>query len=147
MEEKPVAKLLNIRSEVTEAKKQAVAVVNNEAADDSDYDLVRDTLKDLMADGQDLLKDAIFIAKEKQDAKTIEATAKLLDVITTAATQLSELNIKRDMIQREVAKEEESKNPTVQNNIIMAGTTNDLLSMFEQVTSGRNLKIVKNKNE
>ena len=91
-----------------------------------DFDVARSTLHSLIEKGSDLTDAANYIAKEKQDAKSIEAAAMAQKEARDSALALIDLHQKKADIRKGSAK---GGDTITQNNAVFVGTTGELLKL------------------
>lgn len=100
---------------------------------ESDFDLARDTLRDLIAKNNAVIDDIVSLARSSETARPFEVAGQLLKTQSDIAKGLVDLHKqKKDIDQDEPGKIE------TQNNIVFAGSTSDLMKMI----SGERAKII-----
>jgi hypothetical protein len=100
---------------------------------ESDFDLARDTLRDLIAKNNAVIDDIVSLARSSETARPFEVAGQLLKTQSEIAKGLVDLHKqKKDIDQDEPGKIE------TQNNIVFAGSTSDLMKMI----SGERAKII-----
>ena len=92
---------------------------------DSDFDLARDTLRDVIAKNNLVIDEMISIARSSETARSFEVAGQLLKSQSEIAKDLLELHKQKKAIDRET---EQRFNQT--NNIVFAGSTSDLMKMI-----------------
>lgn len=92
---------------------------------DSDFDLARDTLRDVIAKNNLVIDEMISIARSSETARSFEVAGQLLKSQSEIAKDLLELHKQKKAIDGEV---EQKFNQT--NNIVFAGSTSDLMKMI-----------------
>ena len=92
---------------------------------ESDFDLARDTLRDLIAKNNTVLDDIISIARSSESARSFEVAGQLIKAQSEIAKDLMTLHKQK----KEVSGESEQKIQQ-QNNIVFAGSTADLMKMI-----------------
>lgn len=116
---------------------QVVETINQSKQEDQedDYQLARSTLRDLVVTNKDVLDELVSLAKNSEHPRTFEVVGQLVKTQSEIAKDLLGLHKQQ--------KELESKNPIkvgTQNNIVFAGSTNELLKLMKQ----QNEKIIDN---
>jgi hypothetical protein len=92
---------------------------------DSDFDLARDTLRDVIAKNNLVIDEMISIARSSETARSFEVAGQLLKSQSEIAKDLLELHKQKKAIDGET---EQRFNQT--NNIVFAGSTSDLMKMI-----------------
>lgn len=92
---------------------------------ESDFDLARDTLRDLIAKNNAVIDDIVSLARSSETARPFEVAGQLLKTQSEIAKGLVDLHKqKKDIEQNEPEKIQ------TQNNIVFAGSTSDLMKMI-----------------
>ena len=110
--EKPVAEIKKI--EETSADKK-----------ESDFDLARDTLRDLIAKNNAVIDDIVSLARSSETARPFEVAGQLLKTQSEIAKGLVDLHKQKKDIEHD-----EPEKIQTQNNIVFAGSTSDLMKMI-----------------
>jgi hypothetical protein len=113
----------------TPATAPALPVVTpNEVIVEDDFDQARDTLKRLLKKGEDVVDDMLNVARQSDHPRAYEVTGQLIKTVAETAKDLLALQ----KTKRELQTPEEVKQQQIgtQNNIVYAGSTNDLLKML-----------------
>jgi hypothetical protein len=112
---------------------------NPERDFNDDFATVRSTLHNLIVKGNNLTDDANYIAKEKQDSKSIEAAAIAQKEARESALALIDIYGKRSDIEKNGGK---SGGDTIntQNNAVFVGTTGDLLRLTRDLNKNGSLQ-------
>lgn len=92
---------------------------------DSDFDLARDTLRDLIAKNNAVIDDIISLARSAETARPFEVAGQLLKTQSEIAKGLVDLHKQK----KEIEDDGGDKIQT-QNNIVFAGSTSDLMKMI-----------------
>jgi hypothetical protein len=100
---------------------------------DSDFDLARETLRDLIAKNNLAIDEIISIARSSETARPFEVAGQLLKTQSDIAKDLLTLHKQKKEIEGE-----REQNIHQQNNIVFAGSTSDLMKMI----SGERAKII-----
>lgn len=99
-----------------------------ETSDDkkeSDFDLARDTLRDLIAKNNAVIDDIVSLARSSETARPFEVAGQLLKTQSEIAKGLVDLHKQK----KDIEKDDQEKIQT-QNNIVFAGSTSDLMKMI-----------------
>ena len=100
-----------------------------------DYAVVRSGLRDLIGKTTDLVDNANFFAKEKQDARTVEAASMATKEARENLMALLNLHKVRKDIER-VSTTSPGGDTNIQNNAVFVGTTGDLLKLTRDLNTG-----------
>lgn len=92
---------------------------------DSDFDLARDTLRDVIAKNNLVIDEMISIARSSETARSFEVAGQLLKSQSEIAKDLLEIHKQKKAIDGDT---EQRFNQT--NNIVFAGSTSDLMKMI-----------------
>ena len=98
---------------------------------DDDYDLARDTLREVITQGRTALDDVISLARSGEHPRSYEVAGQIMKTMSDVAKDL--LTLKKQKMEIESPKNS-PMNPQIgqQNNIVFAGSTEDLLKMIQQ---------------
>ena len=98
---------------------------------DDDYDLARDTLREIITQGRTALDDVISLARSSEHPRSYEVAGQIMKTMSDVAKDL--LTLKKQKLDLESPKNSPA-NPQIgqQNNIVFAGSTEDLLKMIHQ---------------
>lgn len=121
---------LNTLFNVDDVKPQTYSVEKIEESNpdkkESDFDLARDTLRDLIAKNNTVLDDIISIARSSESARSFEVAGQLIKAQSEIAKDLMTLHKQK----KEVSGEAQDQKIQQQNNIVFAGSTADLMKMI-----------------
>jgi hypothetical protein len=92
---------------------------------ESDFDLARDTLRDLIAKNNAVIDDIVSLARSSETARPFEVAGQLLKTQSEIAKGLVDLHKQK----KDIEQDEPEKIKT-QNNIVFAGSTSDLMKMI-----------------
>jgi len=92
---------------------------------ESDFDLARDTLRDLIAKNNTVIDDIVSLARSSETARPFEVAGQLLKTQSEIAKGLVDLHKQK----KDIEQDEPEKIKT-QNNIVFAGSTSDLMKMI-----------------
>lgn len=126
-------KVFGIVPEVVEIKtniKPPIEETGEEIQDD--YDLARNTLRNLIEKGEEVLDDMMAVAKGSESPRAFEVTSTLINTIGGAAKDLMSLqktmkDIKKPAAGAKSDPEVTDQQPNVTNNIVFQGSTTDLI--------------------
>ena len=90
-----------------------------------DFDLARNTLRDLIVKNQDVLNGLVDLAKDSESARVYEVVGQLVKAQSEVAKDLMGLHKQK----KDVDGDAQQKINT-QNNIMFAGSTSDLMKMI-----------------
>ena len=120
-----------------EIEKTTLPVLNPTSEDMKmdDFDLARNTLRDLIVKNQDVLNGLVDLAKDSESARVYEVVGQLVKAQSEVAKDLMGLHkTKKDV-------EGDTQKINTQNNIMFAGSTSDLMKMI----SNERAKIIDSK--
>jgi len=92
---------------------------------ESDFDLARDTLRNLIAKNNAVIDDIVSLARSSETARPFEVAGQLLKTQSDIAKGLVDLHKQK----KDIEQDEPEKIKT-QNNIVFAGSTSDLMKMI-----------------
>lgn len=92
---------------------------------ESDFDLARDTLRDLIAKNNAVIDDIVSLARSSETARPFEVAGQLLKTQSEIAKGLVDLHKQK----KDIEQDEPEKIKT-QNNIVFAGSTSELMKMI-----------------
>ena len=137
-------KVFGIVPEVREIKsdiiKESISESEGEKDIQSDYDLARHTLPNLIAKGEQALDDMMAVAKGSEHPRAFEVTSTLVNTIAGAAKDLMSLQKTMKDIKKPLAGEEAPKNIT-NNHIVFQGSTKDLIQQVMEAKAEKNKTI------
>lgn len=112
----------------------------------SDYDLARNTLRNLIEKGEEALDDMMTVAKGSELPRAFEVTSTLINTIGGAAKDLMSLqktmkDIKKPAAGAKSDPEVTDQQPNVTNNIVFQGSTKDLIRQIMEVKSDQSKTI------
>jgi hypothetical protein len=99
-----------------------------ESSDDkkeSDFDLARDTLRDLIAKNNAVIDDIVSLARSAETARPFEVAGQLLKTQSEIAKGLMDLHKQKKDVDQDIPEKIQT-----QNNIVFAGSTSDLMKMI-----------------
>jgi hypothetical protein len=124
--------LFNIESAVEKDTEDVFAVsdrlnANKELDQEDDYQLARQTLRNLIVKGNVVLDDVASLAKNSEHPRAYEVTGQIIKNLSDVSKDL--LNLQK---QAKELKGQDPQNINTQNNIVFAGSTNDLLKLLNK---------------
>jgi hypothetical protein len=119
---------LNEIFNIEEHKKDVPVLVSNDIEDD--YDLARRTLREVITKGSSALDDALMLARSSEHPRAYEVTGQIMKTVSDVAKDLLALQKQK----QDIEKPTKEATPQIgqQNNIVFAGSTEDLLRMIKQ---------------
>ena len=96
-----------------------------------DYELARNTLRNLIVKSESTLDQMIDLAKNSEHPRTYEVAGQLIKTVSDVAKDLLELQKKAKDLEKDEAGSDGPKNIT-NNNVVFAGSTADLFKMIKQ---------------
>jgi len=118
-----------------ELPKEATPILNYNPAEidqDDDFQLARNTLRDLITKNDDVISELVHISKNSENPRAFEVAGQLIDAQTRIAKELISLHKTKKDIDKASGKVENIKQ---QNNIVFAGSTSELMKMINGDTS------------
>ncbi len=97
---------------------------------ESDFDLARDTLRDLILKNNAVIDDIVSLARSSETARPFEVAGQLLKTQSEIAKGLVDLHKQK----KDIEQDDPDKIQT-QNNIVFAGSTSDLMKMISSERS------------
>lgn len=127
--EKNLSELFNLAPPVEELKTEQIlpVVQNSVEKKDDDFDLARDTLRNLVMKNEGVLDDLIDLARNSESPRAFEVVGQLVKTQSDIAKGLMDLHKQKKDIE-EVSGD--SHNIKTQNNIVFAGSTSDLMKLI-----------------
>lgn len=121
---------LNTNTEV------AVTVAPAPVADsamETDYEIARKNLKNLLEDGQEALQQLLQIADASQHPRSYEVVATLIKTLAETSSELMTLAKKKHDISNDTS---DSPGDTINNNTIYVGSTSELQKLINKNRNG-----------
>lgn len=115
---------------VPQVEAKPLAKKIEETSDDkkeSDFDLARETLRDLILKNNSVIEEIISIARSSETARPFEVAGQLLKTQSEIAKDLMDLHKQKKDIDKD-----SSSSIKQQNNIVFAGSTSDLMKLLNQ---------------
>lgn len=125
--EKNLGQLFNIETVKTDEKDNLPALPLESSGQkvENDFDLARDTLRNLIHKNDAVLTDLVDLARNSESPRAFEVAGQLIKTQAEIAKEL--LTVHK---QKKDVTGEEPKNIGTQNNIVFAGSTADLMKMI-----------------
>lgn len=101
------------------------AAPNSEVQKEDDFELARDTLRNLINKNETVLTDLISLARNSEHPRAFEVVGQLVRAQSDIAKDLMGLHKQKKEISGE-----EPQNIKQQNNIVFAGSTSDLMKLI-----------------
>lgn len=127
--DKNLNELFNLAPQVEEIKQEQILPVPVDPVQkkDDDFDLARDTLRNLVMKNEGVLDDLIDLARNSESPRAFEVVGQLVKTQSDIAKGLLDLHKQKKEIEGEAS---QSNNIKTQNNIVFAGSTADLMKMI-----------------
>lgn len=123
--DKQLNDIFNIEQEDTSLLPVAIPNQNQSINMESDFDLARDTLKNLILKNNNVIDEIINIASQSEHPRAFEVAGQLIKAQSDIAKDLMNLHKQK----KEVSGEDTPSIHT-QNNIVFTGPTSDLMKMI-----------------
>lgn len=120
--------------DIAPIEKQEVAAVETQTNRDleSDFEITRNNLHELIQQGQDALYHALEVAKQSEHPRAFEVVGGLVKHLSDVNAQLMHLHKQKQSIELPSKKES-----SVTNNAIFVGSTSDLSKMLNDLRRGK----------
>jgi hypothetical protein len=128
MEKSKLDSIFNV-APAAEAKLPAIPAPARERDQEDDYQLARSMMRKLIYKGEDALDDAVELAKNSEHPRAYEVAGQMIKTMSDVAKDL--LNLQKQAKDLSRKEEEEVKQIGTQNNIVFAGSTQDLIKMLK----------------
>jgi hypothetical protein len=103
-------------------------VISSEQKIESDYDVARNNLRELLTTGQSALMQALEVAKQSEHPRAFEVVGNLMKQLADVNQQLMDLHQQKQKL--DAPKDGEKK---VTNNAIFVGSTHELAKMIKNM--------------
>ena len=104
---------------------------------EDDYQLARETLRNLVTTNKEVLGELVQLAKQSEHPRTFEVVGQLVKTQSEVAKDL--LNLHKQ--QKDISGDKSTNKVGTQNNIVFAGSTNELMKLMKQQ---QNIKDIEN---
>ena len=101
-----------------------------------DWDVVRSGIRNLIEKGSELVDNANYFAKEKQDARTVEAASMAQKEARENLVALLNMHKTRKEIERVSTTSPASGDTNITQNAVFVGTTGELLRFTKEMNAG-----------
>jgi hypothetical protein len=129
--------IFNIEPVQREVVYSPTVVLKEEIKDsEDDYELARRTLREVITKGTSALDDIISLARSSEHPRGFEVAGQLMKTMSEVSKDLLQLHKQKQEIDKPTANVTQ-QSIGQQNNIVFAGSTQDLLQMIEQKNSER----------
>ena len=118
---------------------EVVSSGNPEKDMDHDFNVARSTIHNLIEKGNELVDNANFFAKEKQDSRSVEAAAMAQDTARENALALFTLHKTKKEIER-VSGTGSGGDTNITQNAVFIGSTGELLKQMKELNADGALK-------
>jgi hypothetical protein len=128
-------KIFNIDTQESAAPLPSVihASTKNNLDQQEDYELARSTLRNLIYKSESTLDEMIELAKSSEHPRTYEVAGQLIKTVSDVAKDL--LTLQKQVKDLNKDSPESAKNIT-NNNVVFAGSTNELLKILKNNNGG-----------
>lgn len=120
---------LDIPFQKEEAPQALVPVKENITEEEDDYQLARRTMRHIIQKSDDTLDEILELARNTEHARTYEVAGQLIKTMSDVSKDLLSLHAQKKELTKGIEKEQPSIGQ--QNNIVFAGSTQDLLKMLK----------------
>jgi len=129
--------IFNISSDIPKQDSLPVIIQQDDVIDsESDYELARNTLREVITKGTSALDDIISLARSSEHPRGFEVAGQLMKTMSEVSKDLLQLHKQKQEIDKPTANVMQ-QSIGQQNNIVFAGSTQDLLQMIEQKNTER----------
>ena len=101
----------------------------------SDFELARSTLRNLLTKGEHALDNMLVIAAQTESARSFEVASNLVNTMATLAKDLIDLHEKTNKAKGKTAEKQAASVPSVvnnqTNNVVFQGSATDLFDMLD----------------
>lgn len=118
--------VFNLPVEQTSKAEVIVAKENTDTQDD--YELARSTLRSVITKGATALDDIIILARSSEHPRSYEVAGQVMKTLADVSKDLLALQKQKQEIEKPTA--EQKQTIEQQNNIVFAGSTQDLIKMI-----------------
>jgi hypothetical protein len=105
---------------------------------EDDYQLARNTLRNLINKSEDTLDQMIELAKNSEHPRTYEVAGQLIKTVSDVAKDLMDLQKKAKELKKDDP--DSPRNITTNNNVVFAGSTAELMKMLGNKDDGRTIE-------
>ena len=101
-------------------------------SEDDDYELARTTLREVISQGRNALDDLISLARSSEHPRSYEVAGQIMKTMSDVAKDLLTLKQQKFDLENPKGSSAAAAQIAQQNNIVFAGSTEDLLRMIKQ---------------
>ena len=101
-------------------------------SEDDDYELARTTLREVISQGRNALDDVISLARSSEHPRSYEVAGQIMKTMSDVAKDLLTLKQQKFDLENPKGSSAAAAQIAQQNNIVFAGSTEDLLRMIKQ---------------
>ena len=124
------------KQEIIPAEEHLPAVVEENDVDrdiEFDYELSRETHRDLLDQGQEALTKLLKVAEESQHPRAYEVAGQLLKNLSDMTDKLMALHEKRKKLEAQAAKSNQMAGGVTVDKAVFVGTTSELLKEIKNI--------------
>jgi dTDP-4-dehydrorhamnose reductase len=127
-----------VNATVIEKQNLPAPIIETSAVEEiaDDYNLARQTLRTVITKGEDALEEIIHLAKSSEHPRSYEVAGQLMKTMAEVAKDLLALQKQKQEIVKPQSQQESSTKIEQQNNIVFAGSTEDLMKMIKKTPTG-----------
>lgn len=118
--------IFNLQEEEIKNIPTPVVVSNSEDKKEDDFDLARNTMRDLIYKNDSVLQDLVDLARNSESARAYEVAGQLIKTQSDIAKDLMSLHKQK----KDVDGDSGDQHIKTQNNIVFAGSTSDLMKII-----------------
>lgn len=113
---------------VEQTPKQEIIVSKENTDTQDDYELARNTLRSVITKGASALDDIIILARSSEHPRSYEVAGQVMKTLADVSKDLLALQKQKQEIEKPIV--EQKQTIEQQNNIVFAGSTQDLIKMI-----------------
>lgn len=122
--------IFNLPQTIKPEPQQPATVYESKSDSESDYELARNTLRNVVTKGAAALDDIIMLARSSEHPRSYEVAGQVMKTLADVSKDLLALQKQKQEIDKPTA--EQKQTIEQQNNIVFAGSTEDLLKMINK---------------
>jgi len=111
-------------------QKESLPAIQHEDEKEDDYQLARRTMRNIIMKSENTLDEVLDLARNTEHARTYEVAGQLIKTMSEVSKDLLELHSKKKELAKGTEKEQQHSIGQ-QNNIVFAGSTQDLLKLLK----------------
>jgi hypothetical protein len=125
-----LSKIFDLDYPIQETKSTEIAPIAKEVSDEEDdYQLARRTMRSIIQKSDNTLEEILELARSTEHARTYEVAGQLIKTMSEVSKDLLALHAQKKELTKVAEKDQHSIGQ--QNNIVFAGSTQDLLKMLK----------------